>query len=181
MPIRERKTKTKTVYEVRFQYKDRYGITKNYTKSGFKTKREAKNHESYIMEQIRQGNMFGVEKTLNEVFEEQMKYDNSINDSTKQVRMQYYNKHLAQRIGKARIDLIDYKIIQEMFFQLAQINSKATNDNILKLLNSLFKFAYNYKYINKLPYAKIVVKGKKTAKKDKVLSNDDFEELIEYV
>lgn len=180
MAVHERVQKTKTTYEVRFQYKDKYGVSQIYQKRGFKTKKEAKNHELYIREQIRQGNDNSAEKSLNEVFEEQMRNDMSIADSTKQIRKQYYNKHVAPRIGKAQIKLLDYAIIQNMFNELADTHSKATNDNILKLLNSVFKYAFNYGYINKLPYAKIVVKGKKTVKKDKIISEADFEDLIQY-
>lgn len=181
MPIRERKNKSGKVYEVRFTYKNKYGITKNYSKSGFKTKKEAKNHESYIKEQIRLGCLIDSTITLNEVFEEHIKYDTSLALSTKQMRTVYYNKHIKHRIGNAQIGLIDFRIIQDIFNDLAKEYSKSTNENILRLLNSLFKFAFNCGYINKLPYAKITVKGKLQPKKEKIMSLEDFEEMIQYL
>lgn len=181
MTIRERKNKNGSVYEVRFQYKNKYGITKNYSKSGFTKKKDAKNHEAYIREQIRQGNTLDSEITLNEVFEEQMLYDSSLADSTKQIRKTYYYKHIKNRIGDAHVSLIDFRVIQDMFNELSINYTKVTNENILRLLNSLFKFAFNCGYINKLPYAKITVKGRLSDKKDKIISNEDFENIIQHL
>lgn len=180
MSIRERVNRKGTVYEVRFQYKNKYGITKNYSKSGFTKKKDAKNHEMYIKEQLRIGNSIETDITLNEVFDEQMLYDTSLADSTKEIRKIYFNKHIKPRIGAAKIILLDYKVIQKMFNELSNEYSKSTNENILRLLNSLFKFAYNCGYINRLPYAKISVKGKIAKKKDKVITHEDFENVIQY-
>jgi len=181
MPIRERKVKSGKVYEVRIQYRDRYGVTQNYSKSGFKTKRDAKDHESYILEQIRLKNDLSKPISIRELFNEQMDHDSSIADTTKQIRKTYYNKHLDHRIGDIKVDKIDYPLIQELFNELADELSKSTNENIAKLLNSLFRFAYNYKYINKLPYAKIVIRGKRFEKKKKTISDQDFYTVIDYI
>lgn len=181
MSIRERKNKDKIVYEVRFKYRNKYGISKYYSKSGFAKKKDAKNHELYIKEQIRQGNFIEQEMTFDQVFLEHIKYDTSLSDSTKEIRTVYYNKHIKKVFGDTKINLIDFRLVQDFFNSLKDDYSKATNENILKCLNSVFRFAYNCGYINRLPYAKITVKGKKMNKKQKVLSTDVFEGLIEQI
>lgn len=49
MSIRERKGKKGVSYQVYFPYKNELGITCTYRKGGFKTKREAKTHETLVM------------------------------------------------------------------------------------------------------------------------------------
>lgn len=51
MSIRKLKSKKYGyIYQVDMRYKDPYGVTQRHTKSGFRTKREAKNYEVSIIE-----------------------------------------------------------------------------------------------------------------------------------
>ena len=52
MSIRERKGKKGATYQVYFPYKNELGVTCTYRKGGFKTKREAKTHETLVKAQI---------------------------------------------------------------------------------------------------------------------------------
>lgn len=49
MSIRERKGKKGVSYQVYFPYKNELGVTCTYRKGGFKTKREAKTHETLVI------------------------------------------------------------------------------------------------------------------------------------
>lgn len=65
------KAKNGYVYEVSVVYKDLYGVSQRYWKSGFETKKEALEHEGYICNEIKMnGTLYKeCEKTLNEVYE----------------------------------------------------------------------------------------------------------------
>lgn len=52
MSIRERKGKKGVSYQVYFPYKNELGVTCTYRKGGFKTKKEAKTHETLVKAQI---------------------------------------------------------------------------------------------------------------------------------
>lgn len=74
MSIRKRpskKAKNGYVYEVYFPYKQN-GITERYSKSGFKTKKEAQEHEALTLASLKENGSIKKEinKTLNEVFSE---------------------------------------------------------------------------------------------------------------
>ena len=49
MAIREFKNKKGITYEVRINYKDKYGLKKYYSKRGFTSKRQAQNHEKIMV------------------------------------------------------------------------------------------------------------------------------------
>ena len=51
MSIRKLKSKKYGyIYQVDMRYKDPYGVTQRHTKSGFRTKKEARNYEASIIE-----------------------------------------------------------------------------------------------------------------------------------
>lgn len=51
MSIRKlRSKKYGYIYQVDMRYKDPYGVTQRHTKSGFRTKKEARNYEASIIE-----------------------------------------------------------------------------------------------------------------------------------
>ena len=70
MSIRERKGKKGVTYQVYFPYKNELGVTCTYRKGGFKTKREAKTHETLVKAQIEKDGFLKQEcnLTLDQVF-----------------------------------------------------------------------------------------------------------------
>ena len=77
MSIRKRtskKAKNGYVYEVYFPYKVN-GITERYSKSGFKTKKEAQEHEALMLADLKENGKIKktVNKTFNDVYNEFIK------------------------------------------------------------------------------------------------------------
>lgn len=72
MSIRERKGKKGVSYQVYFPYKNELGVTCTYRKGGFKTKKEAKTHETLVKAQIEKRRLSKQECnfTLDQVFKD---------------------------------------------------------------------------------------------------------------
>ena len=120
MSIRKRaskKSKNGYVYEVYFPYKDN-GITKRYSKSGFKTKKEAQEHEALMLAELKNNGFIKKEinKTLNEVFNEFVEIGSTnyqINTVT--TMKKNYNAHIKNKLGQLPINKIDYALLQKYF------------------------------------------------------------------
>lgn len=186
MPIREvksKKAKKGITYRVYFNYKDKYGRPQTYSKSGFLTKTKAQDHEKLIYAKIIDGTLINADKTFGEVFNEYTETDPHTTTSTKQVRLSYYKKHIKPEFENADIQLLDYQIIQDFITQKGEIYAKATVENMAKIFNAVFKFAYNRHYIDRLPYAKLKLNGKTkdTFFKRKTVTPDEFNDLLKEV
>lgn len=176
MSVREFQNKKGKTYEVRFTYKDKYGLKQYYSKRGFKTEREAKKHEIYIKEKIRQGHVTK-SKTLDEVFNE-FKSNNTLQITTLNQYTLLYNKHIKKALGGAKINVLDYNKIQSFINDLSMMYSKSNVNNIAAVIKNIFVFAYNYGYIERIPFQKLSVSGKEKKKANKVISDQEFKELI---
>lgn len=88
MSIRERKGKKGVTYQVYFPYKNELGITCAYRKGGFKTKREAKTHETLVKAQIEKDGFLKQEcnLTLDQVFNNYFEINNNKRTSTKHIK-----------------------------------------------------------------------------------------------
>lgn len=179
MSIRECKNKNnQIVYEVRFTYKDKYGRKQYYSKRGFSSIRKAEKHETYIKEKIHQNKALNKNITVDTVFNEFIKYDVTLAQTTKRNYKLNYTKHIKPIIGNAEITLVDFKIIQGIFKKLANINTIKTNQNIMGIIKNIFNYAYNCEYIDRIPYAKITVKGTTPKPKKKTITDEEFNNLI---
>ena len=72
MSIRKLKSKKYGyIYQVDMRYKDPYGVTQRHTKSGFRTKKEARNYEASIIEKSNAKVLIpeSRKRTLNDVFD----------------------------------------------------------------------------------------------------------------
>lgn len=186
MPIREvksKKAKKGVTYRVYFDYKDKYNRPQHYSKSGFITKTDAQNHEKLIYSKIIDHTLATATYTFGEVWDEYIATDPHTTTSTKQVRKSFYNKHIKPVFENADITLLDYRIIQDFITEKGETLSKATVENIAKIFNSIFKFAYNRNYIDRLPYAKLKLSGKQTNDlfRNKTVSEDEFKELLSVI
>lgn len=174
LKVASKKAKNGYTFKVDFRYKTN-GITTRYVKSGFLTKKEAKEHEEDIKAQIR---LYGRVKkiyngTLNMCFDEWLKVDsNQLAPNTINLYKQTYNKYVKNTIGKEKLVNLKYKEIQ------AFINkSNISYDNciaIKKVLNMVFNFAVKNEYVENNPIQFI----KNTKVKDKKDKNNyiTFEE-----
>ena len=182
MSIRKFENKKGITYEVRFNYKDKYGRKKYYSKRGFKSLREAKKHENYFKAKFEDGYEKKEIKTVNEVFFEMLNSNNNIwAYSTKQSRKLIFNKHIDPVIGKCEINKVDYKIITSIIKPLEEKYTTSTIEGIVATLKSVFNYAYNIKYIDRLPFLELKIRGKeKENSKDKIITDEQFEQLISF-
>lgn len=176
MSIREFDNKKGKTYEVRFTYKDKYGLKKYYSKRGFKSSKEARRHESYMKEKIKQGHIVHA-KTMNEVFEE-YKNNNNLQITSLNLYIKLYDKHIRKTLGNIKITAIDYQKVQTFINDLSNSYSKSNITNIAAIIKNTFIFAYNYGYVERIPFKKIVVSGRDKKNTNKIITDDEYHELL---
>lgn len=178
MSIFKRKRKTQKngyAYEVQIYYKDK-GVTKRYTKGGFKTKKEAQEHEAMALEQIRNEGKPDTKRTitLNQVYEEFMELGAVDYQQNTIVITKAYYKKISKELGKMDIREIDYQTLQTYFNSLSNEGIE-NNKSAKKALNRIFKFAIKCGYINSNPCAYVTCTGiERHDEGNKTLSREDF-------
>lgn len=178
MSIFKRKRKTQKngyAYEVQIYYKDK-GVTKRYTKGGFKTKKEAQEHEAMALEQIRNEGKPNINKTitLNQVYEEFMELGAVDYQPTTIANTKKHYLRIRDDIGKMDIREIDYQTLQTYFNSLSNEGIES-NKNTKKAINRIFKFAIKCGYINSNPCAYVTCVGvERHEDRGQTLSREDF-------
>lgn len=184
MSIRKRpskKAKNGYVYEVYFPYKQN-GITERYSKSGFKTKKEAQEHEALTLASLKENGSIKKEinKTLNEVFSEFVEIGSTnyqINTITTMEKN--YEAHVKNKLGQLPINKIDYALLQKYFNSRAD-SSIGVNKNVKKVINCAMNYAIKANYITINPISLVDISGiDKTKDKDKILLNTEIDTIIE--
>ena len=184
MSIRKRpskKAKNGYVYEVYFPYKQN-GITERYSKSGFKTKKEAQEHEALTLASLKENGSIKKEinKTLNEVFSEFVEIGSTnyqINTIT--TMKKNYEAHVKNKLGQLLINKIDYALLQKYFNSRAD-SSIGVNKNVKKVINCAMNYAIKANYITINPISLVEISGiDKTKDKDKILLNTEIDTIIE--
>lgn len=178
MAIRKYKNKKGTVYEVRIKYKDNYNKIRYYQKRGFKTLREARNHEAYKNIELKEKRATTQKKTVSEVFYEFIDSNTRLAISTINIKRGKYKKYLENTLGTAYIKDVNYKMIRDT------INSLDATNNVLSALNTIikdiFNYAYNMQYIDRMPFAKLETKPKTTQQKNKIITDEMLDDLFKY-
>lgn len=187
MAIRERPKKNKKgkVFEVYFTYKDVWGKTRRYSKSGFATKKEAKIHEALKrVECEKEGEIVSNhKKTFNEVFEEYMVIEgaNKYAPSTKNYYLNTYELYVKNTpLGNKDIFKIRYKELQLFFNELDGLGIP-TIKNIKKIFNVTFKFAVRMSYIPNDPMLLVRIKTEEPTSKTMEISEEEFREICRKV
>lgn len=182
MSIRKRaskKAKNGYVYEVYFPYKQN-GITCRYSKSGFKTKKEAQEHEALMLAELQENGSIKkeIKKSLENVYHEFLEvgsaqYQSSTIYSTKK-NYHYFEKEL----GQLPIATIDYSILQKYFNSRSEYGIE-TNKNIKKTISRILNFAMKVGYINNNPLNLVTVTGVENhLDHEEVLLYGDFRTII---
>lgn len=181
MSIRERRsksTKTGIVYEVVVSYKDEYNTTRRYTKSGFKTKKEARDHEAEMIVYLKTGQYTKQKQvTFNQAFEEYMMLDPKKYALATKKNYEYaFNQHVQKSIGNRLIRTLKFKDLQSF---LDEINTTYFNKQIiLKVLRNGFEYALKNDYIEYNPM--VLVKLQKVEDEDECEDSiiDEEDEVI---
>lgn len=171
-----KKSKKGYKYQVNFQYIDKYGVKRRYTKDGFDTKKQALNHEIIKKEEFQKGIYINEDKTFDEVFNE---YINSINlrERTIESRKNIYSKIIKNRIGNVKINRIDFDILQNLMNDIGIIYSYNTCKTVKSILNLVLVYAYNLSYIKRMPYSRLKITGIKEIKNN-TITLEQFNKII---
>lgn len=182
MSIRERKGKKGATYQVYFPYKNELGVTCTYRKGGFKTKKEAKTHETLIKAQIAKDGFLKIEckLTLNEVFNDYYNLikKKDLSTGTLKLRQILYNNYIEPTIGNYGIVKIKYQTLQNLFNNLTRV-SLGTQKNIKSVLNLVFTYSCRCGYIENNPVPFIELTSKAPVKANAYLTDNQFNQIIE--
>lgn len=184
MPIRKRtssKAKNGIVYEVYFTYKQN-GITMRYSKSGFATKKEAKDHEALKKAEVQETGRIKkeIKKTLFEVYNEfievcadQYQENTIINTKT---CLNYWKREL----GSICIKDFNYTLLQRFFNSRSEYGLE-TNKKLKTSLKRIFDYALKAEYIKSNPIILVQVKGKENHRPKNILAHNDFIKIIRFL
>ena len=168
MSIRKRtskKSKNGYVYEVYFPYKVN-GITERYSRSGFKTKKEAQEHETMMLAELHETSklLSTTNKTLNDVYNEFLEtssqdyQENAITNIKRQ-----YKKYVMSTIGNIPIKGVDYALLQGFFNKRSNLGYE-TNKMVKRAINLALNHAIKVGYINQNPLRLVKISGKEKKK-----------------
>lgn len=184
MAIRKLKSaKYGYVYQVDIRYKDADGITQRHSKSGFRTKSEAKKYEASIIDKAAKNKL--IEKpdgrTINDVFYEYMKVEGNLKyaPSTKVYYTKTFRAYIEDNIGKTSIHLADYSVLQKYINDSSAIHNYPTLRNMKKCLAVTFKYAIRAGYISNNPVPYIILPGKSPTKETATISDEDLDKIIQ--
>lgn len=187
MSIRKLKSKKYGyTYQVDVRYKDPFGVSQRHTKSGFRSKKEAKNYEASVIEKAN-AKIFipeTTEKTINDVFEEYVEIEGKVKwaPTTLRYYMQTYKAYIRNDFGKTSISSVDYASLQLNINNLSKVYNYPTVKNIKKIYAIAFKYGIRAGYIVKNPVPEIILPNKPERNEEvQTISDDDLQRLIKEV
>lgn len=182
MSIRERKGKKGVSYQVYFPYKNELGVTCTYRKGGFKTKREAKTHETLVKAQIEKDGFLKEEcnLTLDQVFNDYFETfkKKKVSKATIQQYDSIYKNHIKQALGFYQISKIKYPTLQKYFNNCSSM-SQGLQFNIKKILSNVFKYACKCCYIENNPVSLVDLTGIEPMEKKKTITYQELETIVQ--
>lgn len=178
--VASKKAKNGYTYKVTFKYKE-FGVTTTYSKSGFITKKAAKEHENMVKAEIKENGCIKKQctKTVQQVYMEFLevgceKYQANTIYNTKRD----YAK-IQTSLQKTPIVKVDYVMLQKYFNSISNQGIE-TNKNIKKALNRVFVHALKMGYISSNPLALVDAKGiENKMDHTELLDPEDFYNLID--
>lgn len=171
-------------YQVDVRYKDVYGVTQRYIKSGFKTKKEAKHHESSIIDKANSGTTIYqfTDKTFEDVFHEYMEMEgiNKYAPATTVYYMKTFEEYIDQEFKNIPIKSVNYAVMQKYINKLSEKKNYPTLKNVKKVFAVTMKYAYRLGYVSQNQVSSIILPNKtETLSAPKTIDDKDFQMLIE--
>lgn len=168
MAIRKRPSKKNRngyVYQYYFDHKDKYGIKKRYSKSGFRTKKEAERAEIEQRESLeKNANIKANKMTFGDCYNLYLNSSN-IKETSKNTYSSVHDKHLSW-LDCYEMKYIDDELFEDRFEDL----SRSMQINVVKVINNVFKFANRKGYVNRVSFD---FDFKDEKKKDPMIVNHD--------
>ena len=181
----KRKSKTSKngySYSILFNYFDCYGQKKQFSKSGFETKKQANEYGAKKKIELEEngGILYNTEKTFNEVFKEYMEVEGQQKYAPSTI-IGYESKfknYIKNDIGQTKIKDLHYVQLQKYFNKFNTI-SKGTNVNIKKVFCVTFKYALKCGYIKENPMKMVEVRGNDEKHEKEVITFEQLESLVD--
>lgn len=185
MSIRKRESKKERngySYQVYFYYKDKFERRKYYSKSGFKTKKEAQLHEAQMKAELEEVGTLKKDYNLkfSQVFQEFLKNESSEYSPNTINHYKYtFSKYLSLTIGNKKImHVCEYNFLQDYFNSL-EAQSLTVNRNIKATISRVLKYATKRGYIRAVDMSLIKVKGEqKESRKHKIVDYELLQEVM---
>lgn len=170
-------------FQVDIKYKDQFGVTKRYIKSGFVDLKEAKKHEQHMKDELQAKLLENSKITLNDAFYEYMEVEgeNKYAPATKANYLQTHKVHIKDQIGNKLITSLKYIDLQKYFNSLLEENNHPTLKNIKKTLAVTFKYAIRAGYIreNPVPYIQLPKYNVVERVKVETINDEDLNKILE--
>lgn len=170
-------------FQVDIKYKDQFGVTKRYIKSGFVDLKEAKKHEQHMKDELQAKLLEKNKVTLNDAFYEYMEVEgeNKYAPATKIYYFQTYKVHIKDCIGNELLTSLKYVDLQKYFNNLSEKNNHPTLKNIKKTLAVTFKYAIRVGYIkeNPIPYIQLPKYKVEERVKVETISDEDLNKILQ--
>ena len=157
------------------------GITYRYSKSGFKTKKEAQDHEALMLAEVKEKGKINKDsaKTLNQVYKEFLEIGaNEYQANTILGTKLQYERNVKRELGNISIKNVDYALLQRYFNKRGSLGIE-TNKSTRKALNRLLNYAVKVGYIKNNPINLVKVIGiENKREKDQVLLDTELNILL---
>ncbi len=179
---KSKKFKSGFSWSVRFNYEDSYGIVKQFSKSGFETKKQALDFGTKKKMELEEngGILYNIDKTFNEVYEEYMEVEGfqKYAPSTILMYQSKFKNYIKNDIGQIKIKDLHYAKLQKYFNKFTE-GTKGTHTNIKKVFCVTFKYALRCGYIKENPMPMIEVRGDKEETEKDVITYEQLESLVD--
>ena len=178
---KSKKAKSGYTWRVTFEYKDTYGHTQRYSKSGFPTKKAAEAHGLEVQTELEKGIDIKADKTLDDVFEEWLNITTLARNSIVNYSSRY-KTHVQPVLGQMPVKDIHYPQLQKLFSDL-EPRSKDTQNGIKCILKALGMLAIRSGYISDWPIEAVELRKIPTKPKEvpNYISYDQFIDLIDEI
>lgn len=179
-----KKSKSGYTWRVTFEYKDRYGKKKKYSKSGFATKKAAQVHALAVQSDLAKGLVVDNSvHTVDELFQQMIKLP-GYSPNTIRTYSDTYRKHILPVLGSVDIKDLHYPELQGFFTDMSGVGKSAviTTRTFLKGIGNL---AIKSGYITSWPIDLVQTSGmnhsRKSAGSSEYLPEADFQSLLSLV
>lgn len=179
-----KKSKSGYTWRVTFEYKDRYGKKKKYSKSGFATKKAAQVHALAVQSDLAKGLVVDNSvHTVDELFQQMIKLP-GYSPNTIRTYSDTYRKHILPVLGSVDIKDLHYPELQGFFTDMSGVGKSAviTTRTVLKGIGNL---AIKSGYITSWPIDLVQTSGmnrsRKSAGSSEYLPEADFQSLLSLV
>lgn len=125
------------------------------------------------------------DKSLMELFYEDIEKDERLKLSTRRVYMQYWNNYLDKsKLAKMTVEEVKSKDVRELYRELSKRElSKRTYNTISSIIKRIYKYASYISDVDYIPPTKDVMRGIRVNKPKvkEVISREDEELLVQYM